>query len=167
MSEMITQELQTECYETARKNGFLKGDINHKREHLLICSEAIECMQNIRDGRRFDWVSNGEGCIPECADIILRISSYLHHMGAKITPTGKPYDLEGMDVYSMLHEVVRLVSRAGGVAPHRGGHCLLSDAVDLVERWLYVRQLDVMLFECLVAKMEKNKQRGHLHGRAF
>ena len=164
---IVNRGLIETAFRSASENGFFVEPVHHRREHLLMVSEVMESLDHLRDGKSIDYKKGVEGVIPELADVLIRIMSYCGYMDCEISPTGKPYDLHNMCIYDLQFEVARLMMKAGSVAPHSAGLVLLSDAVDLLCRWMDERKLLGVLEKCMMEKMVYNKKRGVLNGRAF
>lgn len=169
-------KLAAEIHAAAVEKGFWDVEDAVEKHIAKMHSELSEAVQADRAGIMYEVEHEGakpEGVAAELADFAMMALDFQAQIGGKVIEGFEAAaedlkdDEEALCVSkettlpAMVNEVHYIVSRA----VYEEKPALICGVVVIVEMWLYVRGYD--LWQIIRAKMEYNKSRPKLHGRAY
>lgn len=160
-------ELAKEIHEAAVEKGFWDVEDAEAKHIAKMHSELSEAVQADRVGNMYEVEHEGakpEGVAAELADFVMMVLDWASLHGTKFEKPEKDPIGTKDTLYSLandLHEVIvdmksQRVARMG---------LLVSVMIRYIEVWLEERGYD--LWQIIRQKMEYNKSRPKLHGRAY
>jgi hypothetical protein len=163
---MNLHKLAKECSEIAKQNGFDDPTWDTlPTKVMLVVTEIVEAIQ----------ASKPEELVEEFADIALRTLAILHCVWGDDWSTSRVEERRRHDhvlTFQTRESLLFPVLNHLACAVDDWRHSRKVDAKIRLERallelWRLADALKVDLYAACVAKCEKNKTRGHLHGKAI